>query len=192
MKKQFLVLIISLVAFSGHGQNSFIEKFAEADLAFNSQEENKYEEAAKRAAIKTNTQPEVIAFKNQLNEDLQELRESQFETEFDTLTVTFTVSKIYGAKAVVYTHSNHHYEIPIIPRINPFKTILQEGKDYNMQITYNREIREEKHCSGCSGIVPAGLIWMSITPEQAKKDALILRELSSTPEIGYTRSPRFQ
>ena len=188
MKKLFLVLIISLVALTSHGQNPFTEKFAEADLAFNSLEGNKYQEAAEKAAIQTDAKPKVVAFKKESHKDLQELK----ETQFDTLTVRFQVSKIYGSKAVVYTYNNHHFEIPTTPQINPFKTVLMEGRDYIMQITYNREIRKEKHCSGCTGITPAGLIWISISPEQALKDAKILRELSSTPNIGYIRSPRFQ
>lgn len=178
MKKLFLILLISLVAFTSTAQN-------------------KYQKAAKEAAIATNANPKVIAFQASLKKDLEEIRNKFLvpltkEDQFDTLTVRFQVSKIYGSKAVVYTYNKHHFEIPTAPRINPFKTVLQEGRDYIMQITYNREIREEKHCSGCSGVVPAGLIWISISPEQALKDAKTLRELSATPEIGYSRSPRYQ
>jgi len=177
MKKLFLVLIISLAAINIHGQNQFSEKFAEADLAFNSTAVNKYHIAAHLAAKET---------KRELG--LEPIKEAQF----DTLTVRFNVSKIYGAKAIVYTKGKpYNFEIPIIPRINPYKTQLQEGREYFLSIAYNRKLREKKHCSGCNGIVPAGLIWMGITPEQAKKDAKKLKELVAEPEPGYDRSPRY-
>lgn len=184
MKKLFTFVVVLLISFAASAQKiDWHEAKRDARLAAiearhttNAQLlNNKYYPAARKAQ-------EITDAKYGLN-----------QAEFDTLNSRFRVAEITGDHATVFA-GRFHYKIPINARINPFNTKLQEGKEYFMCLVYNKAIREEKTAGGGSGIVPAGLIWAGLTPEQASRDAHFLGEftkLQSTANPGYDRSPRY-
>tara|TARA_R100000789_G_C3013915_1_gene151974 strand:+ start:231 stop:812 length:582 start_codon:yes stop_codon:yes gene_type:complete len=193
MKKLFSILIISLVALTTYGQNRFSEKFADADLAFNL-EENKYQEAATKAAIITDLQPAVIAFKEDLNKELQELQDNLVplsEPQIDTLTTNFRVVDLSGDSAkIMTTHGSRFYVASATPEINPFGYVLEVEREFTISIEVDKNLIYQKQTRGQTGIVPARIIWFTVSPDQLKRDQLqIKRYLEEEP--GYDRSPRY-
>lgn len=193
MKKLFSILIISLVALSSYGQNRFSEKFADADLAFNL-EENKYQEAATKAAISTNSQPEIIAFEKELYEDLQEFRNNIdpfSEPQIDTLTTNFRVVDISGDSAkIMTTHGSRFYVASATPEINPFGYVLEVEREFTIAIEVDKDLIYQKQTRGQTGIVPARIIWFTVSPDQLKRDQLQIKKYLEE-EPGYDRSPRY-
>lgn len=97
---------------------------------------------------------------------------SQEETA--EITIPASIIKIENGKAWIQSRNySRNYEVEE-------REGMEIEKEYIFQLIVNKEQRKLKHCSGCSGILPARLIKFGISPRQAKLDNLNF----------YRRSPR--
>ncbi|MGB7841145.1 MAG: hypothetical protein WBL21_00030 [Salinimicrobium sp.] len=164
MKKLFFFAALLLTTFTITAQSKYAKAFAEA-------------------AAKTDSMPEVIAFKQQLKADLDELRESQSAilqntSDLKEITVFASVLEINQKTAIVVSRRfGKHYEVNT--------TALQKGYEYRFRILVSPEDQKLIHCSGCTGILPAKIVGYSISEAQAKRNAV------RVDRIGYDRNPRY-
>jgi hypothetical protein len=95
------------------------------------------------------------------------------QEETAEITIPATILKIEKGKAWIQSRNySRNYEVNQ-------KEGMQIEKEYIFQLVLNKEQREQKHCSGCSGILPARLIKFGISPRQAKLDNLNFYRVSS-------------
>lgn len=66
------------------------------------------------------------------------------------------------------------------------KTGLELGKEYRFRLIVSEIEKNEKWCSGCTGVLKAKVIGYSITARQAKRDANAVDNI----QLGYSKSPR--
>ena len=155
--------------------------------AFTITAQNRFAKAAEEAAAAADTSAEVIAFKKHLQADMDELRESQAailqdNSNLKEITVFASVLEIHEKTAVVVSRRYaKHFEVNT--------NALQKGYEYRFRILVNAEDQKLIHCSGCTGILPAKIVGYSISEAQARKNALKVDRIDSSP--GYSRSPRY-
>lgn len=99
--------------------------------------------------------------------------------QIQEITVIGSVYEIDGELAeITTTNFSKHLKIDA--------ETLEVGKEYRFRLMVSEIEKNEKWCSGCTGVLRAQIIGYSLTPRQVKKDALAVDKIP----IGYSKSPR--
>jgi hypothetical protein len=93
--------------------------------------------------------------------------------------VTINVDEYVKTVAVVYSIENDSAVLNgNFGRV--FKTPIKEGmemeREYEFYLTVDAEQRKTKHCSGCTGILPAHIRGFNTSNRQNQRDLMALRE----------------
>lgn len=113
------------------------------------------------------------------------------EAKIDTLTVDFRVVSINGDTARIMTlNAARFYDVDVTPELNPFGYVLEIEREYKIALEVDRNLIYDKQTRGQTGIVPARMLWFTVSGNQLGKDMRLLKEYIERPS-GYDASPRY-
>lgn len=114
------------------------------------------------------------------------------EAKIDTITTDFRVVSIVGETArIMTTNAARFYDVPVTPELNPFGYVLEIEREYRVALEVDRNLIYDKQTRGQTGIVPARMIYFTVSGNQLGKDMRMLKEHIEAP-AGYDVSPRYQ
>lgn len=109
----------------------------------------------------------------------------------DSITTNFRVVDLEGETAKIMTsRGGRFYQVSANPELNPFGYILEAEREFTICIEVDKNLIFRKQTRGQTGIVPARIIWFTVSPPQLQRDMLMLKRFIEE-EPGYDRSPRY-
>jgi hypothetical protein len=111
--------------------------------------------------------------------------------ELDSITTNFRVVDLSGDSAQIMTsHGGRFYLASATPEINPFDYVLEVEREFTISIEVDKNLIYQKQTRGQTGVVPARILWFTVSPDQLKRDQIQLKKYLEE-EPGYDRSPRY-
>lgn len=113
------------------------------------------------------------------------------EPVIDTITTEFRVVQITGDVARIMTlHAGRFFDVPVTPELNPFNYVLESEREFKICIEVDRNLIYDKQTRGQTGVVPARIIWFTVSQNQLHRDGVQLERFINEP-VGYDASPRY-